>query len=88
MLAEIYIEALLVDEELANQVRELWDAGEIDDYFVCCAWRRISTQSMTLGAKNRLQLSPRQHCSQNSDSHVESILVDSDLTDQTRNSES
>jgi len=28
MLTEIYIEALLVDEELADQV---WDAGEIDD---------------------------------------------------------
>ena len=27
MLTEIYIEALLVDEELADQV---WDAGEID----------------------------------------------------------
>ena len=31
MLTEIYIEALLVDEELADQVREAWDAGEIDD---------------------------------------------------------
>ncbi len=28
MLTEIYIEALLVDEELADQV---WEAGEIDD---------------------------------------------------------
>jgi len=28
MLTEIYIEALLVDEELAVQV---WEAGEIDD---------------------------------------------------------
>ncbi len=31
MLAEIYIEALLVDEELADQVWEAWDKGEIDD---------------------------------------------------------
>ncbi len=31
MLTEIYIEALLVDEELADQVWEAWDAGEIDD---------------------------------------------------------
>ena len=30
MLTEIYIEALLVDEELAEQVWEAWDAGEID----------------------------------------------------------
>jgi len=27
MLTEIYIEALLVDEELADQVWEAWDAG-------------------------------------------------------------
>ncbi len=29
MLTEIYIEALLVDEELADQVWEAWDAGVI-----------------------------------------------------------
>ena len=34
MLTEIYIEALLVDEELADQV---WDAGEIDDLGACIA---------------------------------------------------
>ncbi len=28
MLTEIYIEALLVDEERADQVWEVWDAGE------------------------------------------------------------
>jgi len=27
MLTEIYIEALLVDEELADQVWEAWDGG-------------------------------------------------------------
>ncbi len=32
MLTEIYIEALLVDEELADQVWEAWDKGEIDDH--------------------------------------------------------
>ncbi len=31
MLTEIYIEALLVDEEVADKVWEAWDAGEIDD---------------------------------------------------------
>ncbi len=31
MLTEIYIEALLVDEELADQIWEAWDRGEIDD---------------------------------------------------------
>jgi len=31
MLSEIYIEALLVDEELADMVWEAWDKGEIDE---------------------------------------------------------
>jgi len=31
MFAEIYIEALLDDEELADQVRATWDKGEIED---------------------------------------------------------
>ena len=31
MLAEIYVEALLANEALADQVWEAWDAGEIDD---------------------------------------------------------
>ncbi len=30
MLTKIYIEALLVDEELADQVWKAWDAGEAD----------------------------------------------------------
>ena len=38
MLTETYIEALLVDEELADQV---WDAGEIDDLAACWAWWTI-----------------------------------------------
>ncbi len=29
MLTEIYIEALLVDEELADQVWEAWDVGRL-----------------------------------------------------------
>ena len=31
MLPELYIEALLVDEELADSVWEAWDAGLIPD---------------------------------------------------------
>ena len=38
MLTEIYIEALLVDEELADQVWTLWDQGEIDDGLSWIAW--------------------------------------------------
>ena len=35
---EVYIEALLVDEELAGQVWDAWDKGEIDDQM---AWLRL-----------------------------------------------
>jgi len=38
MLAEIYIEALLVDEEMADQVWEVWDKGEIDQDTALIAW--------------------------------------------------
>ncbi len=38
MFAELYIEALLVDEELADQVWEAWDKREIDDQIACIAW--------------------------------------------------
>ena len=36
------IEALLVDEELADLVRELWDAGVIDDELAVVAWLQVS----------------------------------------------
>ena len=39
MLTEIYIEALLVDEELADQVWEAWFAREIDDLVASILWR-------------------------------------------------
>jgi hypothetical protein len=42
MLTEIYIEALLVDEALADQVYELWDAGIINDELADIAWCIIS----------------------------------------------
>jgi hypothetical protein len=38
MLSEIYIEALLVDEELADQVWEAWDAGETNNESACFLW--------------------------------------------------
>ncbi len=38
MLTEIYIEALLVDEELADQFCEAWDAREIDKLTAWVAW--------------------------------------------------
>jgi len=42
VLTEIHIEALLVDEELADEVWEAWDTGEIDDEIVWLAWRLIT----------------------------------------------
>ena len=38
MLTEIYIEALLANEELADQVWEAWDAGLIPDEVAAWAW--------------------------------------------------
>ena len=51
-MLEIYIEALLVDEELADQVWEAWDKGEIDDQVAWMAWRFIE-----LNAKQHSQSS-------------------------------
>ena len=47
MLTQIYIEALLVDEELADQVWEAWDAGETDDLTALRPWWIVATQSET-----------------------------------------
>ncbi len=41
MLTEAYIEALLVDEEMADLVWELWDAGEIDNDAAMGIWLQL-----------------------------------------------
>ena len=46
MLTETYIDALLVDKELADQV---WDAGEIDDSTVTLIWWGICLASDGIG---------------------------------------
>ena len=38
MLTRLYIEALLVDEEQADQVWEAWDKADIDDQVAWLAW--------------------------------------------------
>lgn len=38
MLTELYIEALLVIEDMADQVWELWNAGVITDELATRAW--------------------------------------------------
>ena len=45
MLTEIYIEALLVDEDLADQVWELWDARLIPDDLAAMAWCILALKS-------------------------------------------
>ena len=45
MLTQIYTEALLVDEGLADQVWEDWDKGEIDDLTACLSWWLITEHS-------------------------------------------
>ena len=42
MLAETYIEALLIDEEAADQVWEVWNCGEINNRAASMAWSLIA----------------------------------------------
>ncbi len=62
MLTEIYIEALLVDEELADQVWEAWDGGEIDDRVACILRIVIAVMNVRRRpertANNQLELLP------------------------------
>ena len=50
MLTELYIEALLVNEKLADQVRELWAAGDITDS--ASAWARRIVISVKSGGES------------------------------------
>ena len=45
MLTEIYIEALLANEELADQVWEAWDTGLINNVCAWIAWRKIANHT-------------------------------------------
>lgn len=49
MLTDIYIQALLVDEELADQVWEAWDMGEIDDVTAYLMWGLMAYTYPTYG---------------------------------------
>ncbi len=46
MLTEIYISALLVDKELADQVWESWDKGEISEFWAATMWNAVADQSV------------------------------------------
>ncbi len=45
MLTEIYIEALLVDEELADQVWQAWIVGDLNDLDAFLTWTVIASYS-------------------------------------------
>jgi len=42
MLTQIYIEALLVDEEAADQVWDAWKAQSLNNAATCIAWMTIA----------------------------------------------
>ncbi len=46
MLTEIYIEALLVNEEMADQIWMAWDAGQIDDCLAAWAWIAVGRMNV------------------------------------------
>ena len=45
MLVQIYVEALLVEPVLADQVCKLWNAGPITDDLATVAWFLMQTGS-------------------------------------------
>ncbi len=54
MLTEIYIEALLVDEDLADQFWEMWDARLISGEMAAWAWRMVQAEPQSrCGLGNR-----------------------------------
>ncbi len=54
MLTELYIEALLVDEELADQVWEAWGARLISGEMAAWVWRMIQAEPQSrCGLGNR-----------------------------------
>ncbi len=38
IFTETYIEALLINEDLADEVWEAWNKGKIDDQVACLTW--------------------------------------------------
>ena len=45
MLTQIYIEALLVNEELADPVWEAWDAGDISEIVAAWVWWLVASDA-------------------------------------------
>ena len=49
MLTEIYIEAILTDSKLADEVWELWDAREITNDLAVWGWCILAETRMNKG---------------------------------------
>ncbi len=56
MLTELYIEALLVDEELADWVWETLEDGLIDDEQAAVAWLLLATRASAMHPKPAVQM--------------------------------
>ena len=71
MLTELYIEALLVDEELADLVWELLEAGLIPDDLAAIAWSAIVMDATIIDRVAHAQANRMQrlwtHCEQEGD---------------------
>ena len=52
MRTEIYIEALLVDEELADQVWQAWDGREISTCWAAWMWWTIVRATVVTGKQS------------------------------------
>jgi len=59
MLTEIFIEAILVDEDLADAVWEAWNKGEIDDAIACLTWMMIAILCRCLAIRSTGKFSAR-----------------------------
>ena len=46
VLPEIYMEAWLVDEEMADQIWEVWEEGKIDDQRAWLSWWLVTLQNI------------------------------------------
>ncbi len=53
MLTESFIEALLVDEDLADTVWEAWNAGLLPDDEAAWAWWSIFDRSIAVAGESR-----------------------------------
>ncbi len=47
MLTEIYIEVLLVDEELADQVQGAWACGRLSNEVAAIAWLLVAVRCLS-----------------------------------------